>query len=267
MAGRKRRKRRMHRQMIRGIYTLLLVMAAGGIFVYSGQARSGKKQEDYPAVSWIEAQEKENVKSIEAKLAAKETAEQETEAENADNADNADKGSVVERFEGAVLVGDSVATGFLDYQILDADSIVALRGLRTDTAGKEIEKALELTPKVLFLSIGLNDLEYCRGDSGLFIRRYEERLQEIREADPDLPIYINGILPVLPEAVEKKQALADVDTFNQALKQMCIKWKLTYIDNSQLLAGHEDWYQKDAVHLKSAPYPLWLAHMEEAAGL
>ena len=72
---------------------------------------------------------------------------------------------------------------------------------------------------------------------------------------------------MLPEAVEKKQALADVDTFNQALKQMCIKWKLTYIDNSQLLAGHEDWYQKDAVHLKSAPYTLWLAHMEEAAGL
>ena len=261
MAGRKRRKRRMHRQRIRGIYTLLLIMAAGGILIYSGQAGSGKKTEEYPAVSWIEAQEKENVKAIEAKLAAKETAEQETEA------GTADEGSVVERFEGAVLVGDSVATGFLDYQILDADSIVALRGLRTDTAGKEIEKALELTPKVLFLSIGLNDLEYCRGDSGLFIRRYEERLQEIRDADPDLPIYINGILPVLPEAVEKKQALADVDTFNQALKKMCIKWKLTYIDNSQLLAGHEDWYQKDAVHLKSAPYPLWLAHMEEAAGL
>ena len=261
MAGRKRRKRRMHRQRIRGIYTLLLIMAVGGILIYSGQAGSGKKTEEYPAVSWIEAQEKENVKAIEAKLAAKETAEQETEAEETE------KGSVVERFEGAVLVGDSVATGFLDYQILDADSIVALRGLRTDTAGKEIEKALELTPKVLFLSIGLNDLEYCRGDSGLFIRRYEERLQEIRDADPDLPIYINGILPVLPEAVEKKQALADVDTFNQALKQMCIKWNLTYIDNSQLLAGHEDWYQKDAVHLKSAPYPLWLAHMEEAAGL
>ena len=204
MAGRKRRKRRMHRQRIRGIYTLLLIMAAGGILIYSGQAGSGKKTEEYPAVSWIEAQEKENVKAIEAKLAAKETAEQETEA------GTADEGSVVERFEGAVLVGDSVATGFLDYQILDADSIVALRGLRTDTAGKEIEKALELTPKVLFLSIGLNDLEYCRGDSGLFIRRYEERLQEIRDADPDLPIYINGILPVLPEAVEKKQALAAI---------------------------------------------------------
>ena len=223
MAGRKRRKRRMHRQRIRGIYTLLLIMAAGGILIYSGQAGSGKKTEEYPAVSWIEAQEKENVKAIEAKLAAKDTAEQETEA------GTAGEGSVVERFEGAVLVGDSVATGFLDYQILDADSIVALRGLRTDTAGKEIEKALELTPKVLFLSIGLNDLEYCRGDSGLFIRRYEERLQEIRDADPDLPIYINGILPVLPEAVEKKQALADVDTFNQALKQMCIKQKMVFL--------------------------------------
>ena len=72
MAGRKRRKRRMHRQRIRGIYTLLLIMAAGGILIYSGQAGSGKKTEEYPAVSWIEAQEKENVKAIEAKLAAKE---------------------------------------------------------------------------------------------------------------------------------------------------------------------------------------------------
>ena len=73
MAGRKRRKRRMHRQRIRGIYTLL-VMAAGGILIYSGQAGSGKKTEEYPAVSWIEAQEKENVKAIEAKLAAKDRA-------------------------------------------------------------------------------------------------------------------------------------------------------------------------------------------------
>ena len=150
---------------------------------------------------------------------------------------------------------------------MDATEIVALRGLRTDSAGPEIEKALSLAPKVLFLSIGLNDLEYCRGDSRLFIRHYEERLTEIRAQAPDLPVYINGILPVLPEAVEKKPALQNVDTFNQALRDMCKKWNLTYIDNSELLQDHADWYQKDAVHLKSTPYPLWLERMEEAAGL
>ena len=260
MIKRKRRKRMRQRQIIRSMYILLLAAAAGGIFVYGSQTDRGK-QTDFPAVGWIEAQEKEDVKAIEAKLDAKDKAEQETEPAKLD------KGSLTERFAGAVLVGDSVATGFLDYEILDATSIVALRGLRTDTAEPEIEKALALTPKVLFLSIGLNDLEYCRGDSALFIQRYEERLTEIQEKAPDLPIYINGILPVLPEAVEKKPVLQDVDAFNQALQDMCKKWKLTYIDNSEMLAGHEDWYQKDAVHLKSTPYPLWLERMEEAAGL
>ena len=248
------------RKIIRALYILLFAAAAGGIFVYNGQKNRGK-QTDFPAVAWIEAQEKADVKTIEAKINGKNAAEQASEPEQLD------KGTLKERFAGAVLVGDSVATGFLDYEILDATAIVALRGLRTDSAGPEIEKALALAPKALFLSIGLNDLEYCRGDSGLFIRRYEERLTEIREKAPDLPIYINSILPVLPEAVEKKPALADVDTFNEALQDMCKKWKLTYIDNSEMLVGHEDWYQKDAVHLKSAPYPLWLEHMEEAAGL
>lgn len=241
---------------------LLIILLAGMWFAGNGNVWEKKKtKEDFPAVGWIEAQENIDVKAVEAKLDEKDAAEQKTDP------GALDRGSLTERFADAVLVGDSVATGFLDYEILDATSIVALRGLRTDTAEPEIEKALELTPKVLFLSIGLNDLEYCRGDSGLFIKRYEELLGEIRDQDPDLPVYINGILPVLSEAVEKKPVLQDVDAFNQALKEMCKKWKLTYIDNSEMLNGHEDWYQKDAVHLKSTPYPLWLERMEEAAGL
>ena len=251
------------RQNMRIAWYFLLLALAAGVWLMQDR-KDGKKAEPesgFPAVAWIEAQEDVDVKEIEAKLNQKEAAMQTPDPEKLD------KGSLKERFAGAVLVGDSVATGFLDYEILDATAIVALRGLRTDSAGPEIEKALELAPKALFLSIGLNDLEYCRGDSELFIRRYEERLAEIRDKAPDLPIYINGILPVLPEAVEKKPALADVDAFNQALQDMCKKWNLTYIDNSEMLQDHADWYQKDAVHLKSAPYPLWLERMEEAAGL
>ena len=42
---------------------------------------------------------------------------------------------------------------------------------------------------------------------------------------------------------------------------------IPFLDNGDILDGHEDWYQKDSVHLTSQPYPLWLARMEEAAGL
>ena len=243
-------------------YVILLLILAGVLLAREGRSQKQEKcEEDFPALSWIREQEQEDVKEIEKKLNAKEQAEQIKDPAKLD------KGSLKERFRNAVLVGDSVATGFLDYEILDSTSIVALRGLRTDTAGPEIEKALELAPEVMFLSIGLNDLEYCRGDSGLFISRYTARIQEIREQAPKLPIYVNSILPVLPEAVEKKPFLAQVDAFNGALESMCEEQDLVFIDNSQMFQDHADWYQKDAVHLKSAPYPLWLEQMEEAAGL
>lgn len=178
-----------------------------------------------------------------------------------------DKQSLRRRLGSAVIVGDSVAEGFLDYEFLEADCVIAEKGLRADAAGGEIQKALDLQPTQLFLSIGLNDLEYCQGDSGRFVRYYRERIQEIREVFPELPIYINGILPILPEAVEKKAELGYVDEFNEALQQMCEELGLTFIDSSDLLEGREEWYQKDAIHLKSQFYPLWLNRMEETAGL
>lgn len=178
-----------------------------------------------------------------------------------------DRQSLRQRFGLAVLVGDSVAEGFLDYEFLEASSVIARKGLRADTAGEEIGKALDLSPTCLFLSMGLNDLEYCRGDSGRFVEYYRERIVEIRESHPDLPVYVCGILPILPGAVEKKAELGYVDAFNEALRQMCEEFQLPFIEGGDLLEGREEWYQKDEIHLKSEFYPLWLGRMEEVAGL
>ena len=71
----------------------------------------------------------------------------------------------------------------------------------------------------------------------------------------------------MPEAIEKKAELGQVSAYNEALRQMCEELGLTFIDSSDLLEGKEDWYQKDAIHLKSQFYPLWLNRMEEMAGL
>ncbi len=252
----------------------------------SGLGQSGKK--DFPAVAWIREQEQADTGAIEEKINARDEAERQAAQEAAEaaaqaeqNAENAlseqtgggagensgDPGSLKSRFGQAVIVGDSVAEGFIDYEILDPVSIVAHKGLRADSAGAEIEKALDLSPTVLFLSFGLNDLEYCQGDSSRFVKEYEKRLQEIRDRAPDLPICVNAIMPVLPAAVEKKPVLAHVAEFNAALKALCEKWGVTFLDSGDLLAGHEDWYQKDSIHLTSQPYSLWLERMEEAAGL
>lgn len=251
------------------LYLLLAVALLAGYILNLRQGRS-PGSEDFPAVEWIRAQERSDVGAIEQALLKRdqeEAAKQLKAAEEATEQKPLDRQSLRRRLGSAVIVGDSVAEGFLDYEFLEADCVIAEKGLRADSAGEEIRKALDLQPTQLFLSIGLNDLEYCRGDSERFVRYYRERIREIREEFPEIPIYINGILPILPEAVEEKAELGYVDEFNEALREMCDEQKLTFINSSDLLEGREEWYQKDAIHLKSQFYPLWLNRMEETAGL
>lgn len=268
---------------------LLIVAAALAVVCacQSGLAQQNR-QEEFPALAWITALEQKDTGTIKAELNARDEAERQQEAQEAQEAESqdgaagqagdggqtdgpeekpTDREGLKKRFGQAVIVGDSVAEGFIDYEILDPSSIVAQKGLRADSAGPDIEKALSLSPTHLFLSIGLNDLEYCQGDSSRFVREYEARLQEIRDRVPDLPVYVNAIMPVLPAAEEKKPVLQYVDEFNAALKELCDRWGIPFLDSGDILEGHEDWYQKDSVHLTSEPYTLWLARMEEAAGL
>jgi hypothetical protein len=257
------------------LYGILTAVCFVCGFLMFDRGTEGTKEE-MPAVAWIQAQEQADTGEIEREWAAREQAEkaaieaqqaEQEEKQREEKEKSLDKQELRQRFGTAVIVGDSVAEGFLDYEILEADSIIAKKGLRADTAGKDIEKALALSPAHLFLCLGLNDLEYCQGDSSRFVKEYEKRILEIREIAPELSIYVNGILPVLPEAVEEKEDLAYVDAFNRALKRMCQNLDVVYIDSSDLLTGREEWYQKDRVHLKVMFYPIWLDYMEEMAGL
>lgn len=258
-------------QSRKGALYLLLAAALLAGYILNREKSRGQGTEEFPAVDWIRTQEQADVGEIERELLLRDQEEEaerlKTEAAKEPEDKPMDKQSLRRRLGSAVIVGDSVAEGFLDYEFLETDSVIAEKGLRADSAAEEIRKALDLSPTKLFLSIGLNDLEYCRGDSERFARYYRQRILEIREEYPNLPIYINGILPILPEAVEKKAELGQVDAFNESLRQMCEELEIAFIDSSDLLEGKEEWYQKDAIHLKSEFYPLWLNRMEETAGL
>ena len=289
------------RQKRSGKVFLAAVLVLAVLFAWQAGGKESAREDEkvFPAEAWIMALEQKDTGAIKAELNARDEAQRQQAAlaqaqqqgagtegiqagtdgqtegsqngeggqEEKTKPDPADRADLKRRFGQAVIVGDSVAEGFIDYEILDPSSIIAQKGLRADSAGPDIEKALALSPSCLFLSIGLNDLEYCEGDSSRFVSHYEARLQEIQEKAPELPVYVNAIMPVLPAAVEAKPVLGYVEEFNGALKALCEGMGIPFLDNGDILDGHEDWYQKDSVHLTSQPYPLWLARMEEAAGL
>ena len=80
-------------------------------------------------------------------------------------------------------------------------------------------------------------------------------------------MHVAPLSPLHAAGVEAKAVIGGVDGFDGALKTLCERMGVPFLDNGDILVGHEDWYQKDSVHLTSQPYPLWLARMEEAAGL
>lgn len=67
------------------------------------------------------------------------------------------------RFQNSLIMGDSLAEAFGDYQLVSSSNLLATRGRRTDNIDQEITTAITMAPRTIFLSYGMNDLEYCRG--------------------------------------------------------------------------------------------------------
>ena len=143
----------------------------------------------------------------------------------------------------------------------------ATRGRRTDNIDQEIATAISLAPRTIFLSYGMNDLEYCRGNAQRFIRQYKKQIHKLKEALPDTKIFINSLIPMDAAAIAQIPVYARYKEFNEALKQMCEEEQITYIDNTALMDWSPAVYEIDGVHPKYSYYPIWLAHMANEAGI
>lgn len=168
------------------------------------------------------------------------------------------------RFGNAVILGDSIVEGLLDYDILSSTQAIATRGRRTDNCEDDIKKAAGLAPETVFLTYGMNDLEYCRGDQKRFISQYQEVIKNVKKQMPNTTIYINAILPITSEATAKVKDYEKVTEFNAALNALCKQEQITFIDSGYLLTS-ADQYEFDGIHPKYDFYPEWLEHLLEVS--
>ena len=124
------RRQKMRRRGTGIWYVLAIAAVAAGCILYIENLKN-RSAEEYPVLEWIEAQKNQDIEAVEAKLLARDEAERAEQEEQA--AGSEETLSPRQRFGQAVLVGDSVAEGFIDYQILDPSRIVAHKGMRSDT--------------------------------------------------------------------------------------------------------------------------------------
>ena len=247
-------KQRTKRRIIIGL--CIVVAAAVIILIVQGvRGLLGGRVDTSAGLEYIQQEEAGDITAIEEKISLLE--QQDNNAE--------DTRSIKEKFAGAVVLGDSVAEGFLEYDILNASSVAAEIGVHLDELDGQIANVKELSPSVLFLYLGMNDVTATNGDVDSFISEYRAVLTQLKEEVPDAHIFVNTIFPVQEKAIEEEPLLAKIPDYNEALKELCDSQTVAFIDNTSLV--EEQYYEQDGVHFKADFYPIWAQRMAEVAAL
>jgi lysophospholipase L1-like esterase len=168
--------------------------------------------------------------------------------------------SIREFFAGIVVMGDSIADGLLANDVLNPSSVVSNLGVQVSGIGieTEIERLVELNPRIVFLSYGANDILIGHVTTYRFIQAYGELIDGIMRVLPDTTIIINGILPFRYDVVGS----AIVEEFNEVLFDLAYNRQIAFLNHGELV--REDLYEDDGVHFTPEFYERWAESMRGA---
>jgi lysophospholipase L1-like esterase len=172
-------------------------------------------------------------------------------------------------WQNVVLLGDSITEGFEVRKYFPGRRVVN-RGIGADVIGnamaaddprgvlQRLDNSLfDCAPSGVFILIGINDL-----NSGHTVAQmtdgYRELLKRIREKRPDLPVYVQSVLPTRGAYANKNAAVVE---FNQHLKSLTAEYKCTYLDLNTLLRDDKgelkESFTADGLHLTDPAYLIW----------
>lgn len=246
------------RRTLRRILICICVAVAVVILVFAVRGVKGLiggGTDTSAGVEYIRKEEAGDISAIEQKIAL---LEQQSAGEE-------DTRSMKEKFSGAVVIGDSIAMGFAEYDILNASSVAAEIGVHLTEMDEIIAKVKDLSPSIIFLATGSNDVTATNGDTEKFISQYKDVIAQLEKEVPDAHIFVNAIFPVQDKAVEKEPELKDIADYNTALKEMCDSKSIGFIDNTEIVS--EEYFEPDGVHFKASFYTIWAERMAEVASL
>ncbi len=200
-------------------------------------------------------------------------AEQEIDALEASEAELAEERSKrpnSEKFQDALILGDFIAQGLYEQDVLDESFVLAeaescVRNPDETGVTENIEKILQAQPKVLFIELGVNDTIAEGSSASVFESDYQAVLEKLQAGLPDTAIYVNSILPVGEAALEADEGYSNIGAYNKILKALCRQAKVVFIDNTSLV--QDAYYKNDGRHMTKDYFTLWADYLADAAKL
>lgn len=168
-------------------------------------------------------------------------------------------------FDDAVFIGDSRTEGlFLNTGLSNATSFAHM-GLMVDTvftrplfnvSGEKVP-VIDAVKKAefskVYIMLGVNETGWAY--SSVFIQKYGEIIDAVREINPDALIYIQAIMPVSQKVSSTHSYVKNpkITEYNQLLLRLAEEKRVYYIDTANAVAGEDgslpDDAAPDGIHL------------------
>lgn len=233
------------------IVVAVLVIVIAGTELVTGV--SGKKTDTAEGLAIITEAESADVAEIETKI-------QKLEAKESSGKD--EERSLKERFASVVVIGDAITEGFLEYDVLNASSVISGASLEWE---EQVVRLKEVNPKVIFLTYCADDILESEGNIEAYVQRCRKRVEDVQKAVPGASVFVNSLLSVEKSVVDTEAQYKKLDDYNEALQELCDKLQIGFADNSALEV--QQYYEEDGIHFNSEFYPVWAERMSEVASL
>ena len=172
---------------------------------------------------------------------------------------------IAEGVSGMKKKKTDVSEGFAEFDVLNTSSVISKIGVELEELDEQVEQLVKVNPQVVFLTFGANDILATKGDEKAYIEQYKALIEKIQKKLPETKIFINSIFPVQKWRVEEEPLFEHIAEYNEALRAMCDKLQIAYVDNTELVTDR--YYEADGMHFKADFYPVWARRMAEFAAL
>ncbi|WP_242961531.1 GDSL-type esterase/lipase family protein [Peptostreptococcus faecalis] len=167
------------------------------------------------------------------------------------------------RFEDVVFLGDSITEYLKQANILDASSVLAVKGEHVNNAKKHLKEIKNLKPKQIVILYGANDINSSSPEA--YKESYIDLIKTIKKENPKVKIYVQAPIPVDDSKTVNKDARINnesVKNLTEKVKEVAKVTGVGYLPSEGLITS-KSLYEPDGIHLKYNFYKNWLFYLSE----
>ena len=175
-----------------------------------------------------------------------------------------EKGNLTYRevFQDVYLCGDSLMCGLDNYGLINGRHLMAQVGANLGNLDTILPRIISAKPRVLILHYGINSVSTRQGAAETFVSAYGNLIDKIKAGSPNTRIIVSLIFPVNEKALARDEKFSGIPRFNQLLIQMCAEKEIEFLDTTDLLHEHDEFYTVDGIHQDKAFFTeYWFQHM------